>query len=243
MASVAVGLIVGAAASYMLGLWDRLKYSTGILLEAGGEENTKREWFAVVAKCTEKNVGKHVMRLIDGTRKGIESLSDGSELLQEGCKAYLWNDSKEEMPDSLCIGLFFDDPSKVENPRWAIGWAVRGTSDITLEHMQVKLQEQVQKNSGLNKDENEIRVIRLAGETPIFRGKVPWRTTITPALAPMLHWKRTHEEFHKGGYKCDSEEGPVAMEIYVMKKKWFSSYIDYIVTFGDNSSIWKDTFP
>ncbi|KAL7576923.1 hypothetical protein ACA910_006681 [Epithemia clementina (nom. ined.)] len=247
--AIALGLGV-AAASYMLGLWDRPKFAPGQLLEDddgsnnanADDANSKRPWYAIVALSNERNIGKHIMALIDGTRKGIESLSNGSKLLEEGCNAYMCNRerNKDNIPDSLCIGFFFNDPKTAEHPSWAIGWAVR-EEGLTLEKLQSLVRDEVQPNSGLP-NKNEIRVIRLPGETPIFHAKIPWRVPMTPMIAPMLHWKRALSDFVKGGYPCENGEGPVCMEIYVLnhKKKWFTSYIDYALAYGNNSTLRND---
>ena len=256
MASVvALGVGIVGVTSYLLGFWDRPTFSTSQLLldEETSSKNEKnksnQDWFAIVALCRDKNIGKHVMKLIQGTKQGIESLPNGAQLLREGSMAYLVGQQGDPpVPNSLCIGFFFDDPSQVDQPRWAMGWAIRGgpndsNESYSLKELQSLVQEYVQPNSGLGLD-HDIRVLRLSGETPIFRGNVPWRSYWTPMIAPLLHWKRAFHEFVQTGYTCSSLEGPICMEIYVMnEQRWFTSYIDYIIAYGDNSIIWQDAFP
>jgi hypothetical protein len=143
------------------------------------------------------------------------------------------------MADAVSVGLFFDDPKKSAGPpRWAAGWLVEASS---FEQIQ-ELVDDVKKASGL---EGPIRAVRISKDN-ILKAEIPWRTRLTPMIAPMLHWDRgfrvLQEEYES---KKKSEYNPIALEVYVRGATGGSCFdrIDYVVLFGDTSHTWADTFP
>jgi hypothetical protein len=233
---VAVGItgIVGFGI-YKLGLFDRPEF---VFQERLVEKN---ELLAVVATIREKNIGQNVRRLMGGAMKGIESLPQASVILKNGAQLY----GAPEECEKIGIGLWFDDPKAVDAPRWAMGWAISG---ISLEAIREVLPT-VQENSGLVE---EIRVVRL-GQGPILRGSIPWRSSLTPIIGPMIQWSRAYKVYAKADYKANSGRGDetggnsiystVAMEVYVSGKgNTCMDRIDYVILFGLTEDIYKDAF-
>jgi hypothetical protein len=108
---------VAAGAAYILGVFDRPKFELQDSLLKG---NKNDELYCIVATTTEKNIGAHVKRLLIGSLKGIQALSNGKDILQDAAKIY----GSLEGAEKLGLGLYFDDPKK---KGWAVGWAVHAT--------------------------------------------------------------------------------------------------------------------
>jgi len=220
--AVTVGII--GVIGYQLGLFDKPEFHYEATLVG-------REFHAILATSTEKNIGQHVSRLLSGTQNGILALPKGEALMKAGARLY-----SEEAPEKLAIGLYFDVPAEVDHPRWAVGWAVEGH---TFEELELMVEE-VKKDSGLD---DPIRAVRI-GTDDILKATIPWRTIFTPYIAPMLHWCKGFDKYEKDGYKDrKSEYGAISLEVYVMGKQDGYDHIDYCVLMGDTSKTWQDTFP
>ena len=131
---------------------------------------------------------------------------------------------------------------EIEAPRWCIGWMVYG-SDEDIE----KLRSAV---DAFYEGEEQIRKVRIGLQYPGLRARIPWRTMLTPMIAPMIHWNRAYKYLAEGGYKAISKEhgesvdSCVFSEIYVTSEDDKSHYyIDYIALLGDTTNIWEDSFP
>jgi hypothetical protein len=224
-ASVAIGVLLGVT-GYLLGLFDRVTFEHKDHLLSNN-----KELIALVVNCSEKGIGQHVGRLLQASKKAVDEAHDWSINMQADAAASYGAASSE----SLSVSLYYDDPSKVDQPRWAVGWCV-AVDDFD---------EAAKKANQAKTCEEEIVAVRL-GPGPILTGRVPWRT-LTPAMGPMLHWGKAFCTFTKGGYKASGnseKQGAVALEVYVMDyKKDKGSYIDYVVLHGDVQNVWNDVFP
>ena len=228
--AIGSGLVALGGLSYWLGLWDRLHFKVheSLLPE-------KKELIVLVAKCTEHGIGKHVMRLVTGSKKAIDAAHpNSSQMLMDAAAAYGCPAGSE----ALSVGLYFNDPYKEPGPRWAIGWAVATKGFEEAKAM-------AKKANAVGDLKEEIVAVRLGGaDQPILKGRLPWRNFLTPMIAPYFVWTKLMNAYSKGGYKSfgnNDEEAEVAMEAYVMGPKERAEWIDYIVLFGDIKNIWTDT--
>jgi hypothetical protein len=89
-----------------------------------------------------------------------------------------------------------------------------------------------------------MRAVRI-GKDHILKARIPWHNSLTPMIAPMIHWKRAFDEYAKGGYTSSGrpEEGAIACEIYVTGPRDSYQYIDYVVLMGDTKQTWDDALP
>lgn len=238
-AILAVSAGVIGAATYFVGLWDNAGFSLQeTLLPDEGEKEPTSPLYAIVATCREKNIGRHVMRLMQGVKTGFDAVPEAGLLATRAKDAY-WKDCCTY----LSVGLYFDNPSKVQNPRWAIGWAVQTEPGGKFEDVQA-LVEQIQMACGLAE---EIRAVRL-GNGPMLKGRIPWRHMLTPMVAPMLHWGRALNLCYKNNYHANNgrtsgQDAYACLELYLMSTKGKPSFIDYVVLLGDTTNVWNDTFP
>lgn len=218
-------LIVVAAALYQVGLFDRPAF-----LEATLEPRLH----VLLASTTTKDIAGSVERLLKGTRDAIEAVAP--ERLAPAAAAY----GAPEGAGALSVGLYFDNPSKVENPRWGLGWAIEADDAEVLATIHSRV-------SDASKLEEPIRLVTFGGGSTIISGRIPWRTMLTPAIAPLLHWGRAFKAYQDAGYKSNSgrqgEEGSIACEVYVTGPGDSMEYIDYVLLMGDTSAIFDGMFP
>ena len=115
--------LVAALGAYYLGLADRPPFVA----------TTSPDLVALVALSDDKDVGGNIMRLLEGTIRGIRATTTTNTLTNDGGgnhshkRALMGAASKYGSPlgaEYLSVGLFLDDPKEVTNPRWAIGYAV-----------------------------------------------------------------------------------------------------------------------
>jgi hypothetical protein len=107
-ASVASGVFL-AGAGYLLGLFDRVTFEHKDHLLSNS-----KELIALVVKCREKRIGQHVGRLLQASKKAVVEAHAWSIKLQADAAASYGASSSSE---SLSVGLYYDDPSKVDQPR------------------------------------------------------------------------------------------------------------------------------
>jgi hypothetical protein len=222
--------VVLGGLSYLLGIWDRVDFKVRESLLSN-----KSELVVLVAKCTEKSIGQHVMRLVYGSKKAIDAAHDKSlEMQREAAAAY----GVPPGCDSLNVGLFFNDPREPPGPRWAIGWAV-----VTKDFEEAK--DMAKRANEVKTIEEEIVAVRLGGpKQPILTGRIPWRHVLTPMIAPYFYWSKAMDVYTKGGYKStgnNDDEHEVALEVYVMGPNEKREWIDYVILFGDVKNVWADT--
>jgi hypothetical protein len=240
--SIAVALFTFTA-SYLAGLWDRpsFEYADSLL-------SSNQEWTLVVATSRNNTIGPDIMRLLNSTRTAIkEVLPQGADLLKQGAQKYYSNQSSEddEVKD-LAIGLFWDNPKTTLHPRWAAGWAVDG---VKMRKIQGQLK--AMQSAADLKDNESLRVVRIGKDAKILKARVPWRHSLTPVLAPMMHWKRGFAKYEKE-YCKDKEsdeskesgpDSPVAMEVYGMNVPGTYDHIDMVVLMGDvTKQLWDDAW-
>jgi hypothetical protein len=197
----------------------------------------KKEFVVLVAKCTKHDIGKHVMRLVTGSKKAIDaSHINSSKMLMDAAAAY----GCPQGSDALNVFLCFNDPMEAPGPRWAIGWAV-----VTKDFDEAK--EMATIANAVGALEEEIVAVRLVGaEQPILKGRLPLRHAFTPMIAPYFVWTKLMNAYSKGGYKSlgnNEQEAEVGMGVYVMGPKDRMGWIDYIALFGDVKNIWTDAGP
>lgn len=144
---------------------------------------------------------------------------------------------------SLSIkGLYFDDPVKVDSPRWAAGFAIQADS---FEQIQ-KIVSGVQEKSGLSE---VIKAVRIGNGSNILKASIPYHNSITPMVAPMIQWKRAYNAYDKGGYKSfngrPKDDCPApALEVYYTGTNFTSmTGMDYIVLMGDTTETYDDCYP
>jgi len=234
----AVAVAVAAATLYLLGIFDCPGFARQDALLPDADGSHHRELYALVATTTDKNVGGNIGRLLEGTKKGIDSLPDGADLLRNAAKKY---DSSAE---TIAVSLFLDHPKQVDAPRWATGWAVYADSFHKIQHAVTAVQDK----SGLT--DETIRAVRL-GKGPVLRGSIPWRTMLTPIIGAMLNWKRALKIFDQEGYEAphcgdhrkDETCCHVALELYLSGEKDRMLRVDYALLLGDNTHVMDDSFP
>ena len=217
-----------AVCAFFLGIFDRPTFEFHDSLVGG------RELYAIVAASTDKNFGQNIFRLFNGTLTGINAFRDGPAMLQSAAELY----GSPEGADKLAVGLYFDDTARSGSPRWAIGWAVEANFGAVK-----RAAKTAQKESGLKEP---LRAVRISKDN-ILKAKIPWRTPVTPAIAPMLHWGRGKKAYKEGGYTSSSgrtgEDGFVCLELYVTGANDTAAYLDYALLMGDTRKTWDDTFP
>ena len=223
-------LVALGGLSYWLGFWDRLHFKVheSLLPE-------KKELIVLVTKCTEREIRKHIMRLVTGSKNAIDAAHpNSSQMLMDAAAAYGCPAGSE----ALCLSLYLTDPTKAPGRRWAIGWAV-ATKDFE------EAKDMAKKANAVGELKEEIVAVRLGGaDQPILKGRLPWRTFLTPWIAPYFVWTKLMNAYSKGGYKSfgnNDEETDVGMEAYVRGPKKRAEWIDYIVIFGNVTNIWTDT--
>lgn len=213
-----------AVAAYFVGIFDRPPFEYNDTLSPNDEV------YAIVAVTTQKDISKNVQRLLMGAKLAVPADRNAA-----AAAAY------DPEATKMGVGLWFDDPKKHENPRWAMGWAVAAPDFATVKNMALEGQEA----SGLPE---ELKAVRL-GQSPVLKARIPWKSFFTPMIAPMLHWDRAFSAYQKGHYTATAgpgrgeKEGPLALELYLQGEGSKNLYIDYAVLMGDTSDTWNDVFP
>lgn len=218
--------IVTAAAMLQLGLFDWPSFK---------EATIEPTLYFFVASTTEKDIGANVERLLEGTKAAAEAVVS-EEKLASPAAAY----GAPEGAEMLHAGFYFDDPHATEKPRWGLGWAIDADDDRAARSI-------LKKVSAHSELDEPIRLVKIGGGAKVIRGRIPWRSHLTPAISPMLHWGRAYNAYKEGGYESDNgrkdEESSVACEIYVTGPKDSMEYIDYVVLMGDTHEIFDGMFP
>jgi hypothetical protein len=218
--------------SLLLSVFDRPKFEAHDSLLKG---NASAELYCIVATTTEKNFGAHVKRLLIGSLKGIQALSNGKVILQDAARIY----GSVEGAEKLGLCLYFDDPKEKGSPRWAVGWAVHAKSFADIQN----LVNAVQEKSGLTET---FRAVHLVNGS-VLKATIPWRGSLTPLVGAMLHWPRAFKAYKEGGYSSTcgrpDEEGSIALEVYLSGPGDSMKYMEYVVLFGNTTTVWDDCFP
>lgn len=253
MAAVAAGLVVAfvGVLSYQLGIFDRPEFVYHDSLIDSSNDNDKKKQnylYAIVACTTEKNIGKHILRLMDGTKKGIlETIPDAEEQMKAAVTLY---EGANEKNCAVSIGLYFDNPTEVAKPRWCTGWAVQSlntTDNLDEEAYYKQLQSYVPKIQASSGLVEPIRIVRAGKGSSILRARIPVRTRFSPMIAPMIHWARAYRTFESGGYRAshDGTNQPgisPALEVYIGTGNSVKK-MDYVVLMGDVKTTFDDALP
>ena len=229
---VSLVAVVVCGLAYMVGLLDRPKFAYREYLL-----RSKQELYVLAAPCQEPSFPKHIPRICEGTQDAVHTLHDATKLLADGAALY----DVPEGAERLCIGLFYDDPSKTDAPRWAIGWVVAAKDFATAQ----ALAEEANKHRPEKLKERFVAV--RVGPKAGVAGRIKWRVSITPMVVPTIMWSRAFAAYKNGGYISNNgrvgDEGSVACEVYVMGPNGKGAYIDYVVLSGDTKNVWDDAFP
>jgi hypothetical protein len=227
--------VLAAVAVFFLGLADRPPFVA----------TTSPDVVAIVALSDDKDVGGNIMRLLQGTIKGIRATSnDGSTTTTTNHshkRALMGAASRYGSPmgaEYLSVGLFLDDPKTVANPRWAIGYAV----DVPYDQAQAMAAE-----IGAVDGTNVVRAVRISLASTLS-ARIPWRNIFTPMIGPRLHWPRGVELFRSEGHAATCgrhQEGgcTIALEAYVTGPKGSKEWIDYTIVMGDTTQTYDDLYP
>jgi hypothetical protein len=228
-------LLAGLAA-YYLGLADRPPFVA----------TTAPDLVAIVALSDDKDYGANIMRLLEGTIKGIRSATATATDTDpsHNKRALMGAASRYGSPlgaEYLSVGLYVDDPRAVPNPRWAIGYAV----DVSYDQARAMAAEIGHVDGGSIK--NVVRAVRVSLASTLS-ARVPWRTVFTPMIGPRLHWPRGMDLFRSEGHVATcgrhADGGcAIAMEAYVTGPKGSREWIDYTVVMGDTTRTYDDLYP
>lgn len=236
-----LGFLDGANFHYYENLW----WPDGLRKKRAHKETSVAEpLYAILAMSTSKDFGAHIERLLTAVKKPLDENSSLKSSMAKAAEEY----GAPEGAEALSVGLYFDDPIAVDEPRWGMGWAVAIGSFTDLQ----KIQEQVAASFRSNNHKETVRAVRI-GPGPVLKSRIPWRHRFTPMLMPMLQWKKGFEVYDAGkkdgiyqasnGRNNKAEWDAVACEIYVTEKNDKGAYIDYVVLMGDTSDVWDDSFP
>lgn len=234
---------------------------------------SKPNVFVVMAISRKKRNRKLEATLTRATKEAINiAWSDDQSVFEQGTEAYLGKSESNPDSISASFMYERTAPVQdvQDAPRWAIGWILRDDS-VEFDALQQSLQEdKLLSQIGLKLDENkkkslkeklkamitqfkkesqglgeELRVVRLHGKAKILKGSFPWRTFLTPAIAGFIQWTRSLKEYNTGQNNQQEAANvrPVAMEVYIRRKKFCTSQVDYNLVLGDTRDIWQDAFP
>jgi hypothetical protein len=249
--SINLGLLDRPDFIYHESLWSNSRKDD---INGDDDSSSRRPMFAILATIKTKNIGGNIGWMIETTKSSLlkdDSDNKASTLMRQAASAYGAPDGAEE----LNVGLYFDDPCTVDEPRWGIGWALAVTKYKELEVWKQKVaKEFAEKQIGdPTAGKVVIRAVRI-GPGPVLKAKIPWRNRFTPMIQPMLQWRRgfqTFEDGRKQGLYDDASNNrhtvgdydPVALEVYVTGPNDSMEFIDYVVLLGDTSTVWDDAFP
>jgi hypothetical protein len=220
-------LVAVTAVLFQLGLFDWPSLQAVVL------EDT---FYFLVASSTSKDIGSNIGRLQKGTKEAIRSLLTDDEL---AAPAALYG--APQGAQSLSAGFYWDNPKETEHPRWGSGWAVPASSMKDAQRL-------LKKVAAASTLPEPIRLVKIGGSAQeVLRGRIPWRISMTPVIAPMMHWGRYFKIYQDGDYFSysgrEGEEGSVACEIYVTGANDSMQLIDYIIIMGDTHEIFDGMFP
>ena len=191
------------------------------------------------------DIGGSVERLLAGVKDPLVSSEDAREAMAKAAQEY----GAPEGAEALSVGVYFDDPMKVESARWALGWAMSVAKYEDLEEYKAFVATSFQLDAS---KQEKVKAVRI-GPGPVLKARIPWRNMFTPMIAPMLHWGRAFQTFYDGekegkytasnGRRTSGDDAVISCEIYVTGKNDSLEYIDYTVLMGDTSVVWNDLFP
>lgn len=224
-----------AVAAYVLGLadWPPFVATSG------------PNYYAIVAVTDDKDIGGNIMRLLEGTAQAIrqqqQQQSAESNLLQRAAVKY----GAPENADLVSLGLFLDNPA-VAKPRWAAGYLIDVDSWEGAQAVAANL-------PSLSSLPEPVRAVRIV-QSSVLQARIPWRTALTPMIAPHLHWKRAVHAYRTGGghsAECGRHTATFdasmpctyGIEVYVTGPQGSRAWIDYILVTGDTTLTLDDLYP
>jgi hypothetical protein len=232
----AVLAVSAAATAYSVGVFDEVvfKEQTRLTQNAPGS----LQFMAIIATCTSKDGLGQMDSISADALKGIMAMKNGAEMLRLAAKMY----GTPEGCNRCRVAIYIDDPQTTTHPRWAVGWVVAAS---TLREIQ-KITHDIQEASGLDGNTFPVRAVRLEGPKSL-KATVPFRNKLTPTIAAYLHWSAAFEKYTALGCtancgRASEQDGSVAMEIFVTKEETMA-WIDYILLYGNTSTLWDDAFP
>ncbi|KAL3907259.1 MAG: hypothetical protein SGARI_003623 [Bacillariaceae sp.] len=241
LVSSVIAAVIGVLA-FQLGVFDRPEFHyyeniwwpDGLRKQRAPAANVAAPpLYAVMVATNTKDIAGNVERLLTGVNEPLSSADDDAakEAMAKAAQEY----GAPEGAESLSVGLYFDDPSSVELEKF---------KDIVAAKFELDASKQEQ-----------VRAVRV-GPGPVLKARIPWRNMLTPAIAPMFHWKRAFQQFYdgekEGKYSAangrnnnptSEDASAVSCEIYVTGKNDSMEYLHYVVLMGDTSVVWDDTFP
>ena len=242
-----VGGIVaaGAVLAYQLGVFDRPEFKFyDTFVRSKDEKQTFL--YTILALSTEKSIGRHIERILTGVLKGIEgTITDSEKVLKAASTLYDGTDANSSPSAQISVGLYFDDPTVVDKPRWMAGYAVQGLSYEELQKLIPSLQEKSELTE-------PIRIVRIGQNSTILKADIPYHSRLTPMVAPIIQWTRAFQAYAKGNYTADCGRPDEKMhspgiELYHFTTKpskvCCMHRIEYIVLMGDTASTWDDALP
>ena len=269
--------IIGAGIAvlvYQLGLFDRppflyydslLGNESDVVSDDQRQNKKDRYLYGIVALSSKKNIGSAIKFIFTSIDDGMkECTKNAEELMQAAGKLYngstptsenATNESSATEQSVLAIGLYFNNPSTAQVPKWAAGWAIEAESFEVVQDIAKQIQECLDKKETSEVGESEplqIRAVRMGGpKCAILKGQIPSHNRFTPMLAPMIQWTRAFKTYTQAKYTANTgrpmnehDEGPIALEVYSMAgNKICEGHIDYVVLFGDVKATWDDLFP
>jgi hypothetical protein len=229
-----IALALAGAALHYLGVLDRPPFVA----------TTFPDLVAIVAVSDAKDVGGNIMRLLEGTVKGIHA--EGGSANKMALKSAAARYGSPAGAQYVSVGLYLDDPSAADRPRWAVGCAI----DVPSFEKARSIADAISSVDGAE----PVRAVRVPLTTTLS-ARVPWRSLFTPMIAPALHWKRGFAVY-KGAEGMSAPCGPrhavaggsdgdcpVALEAYVTGLNGSREWIDYTIVAGDTAVTWDDLFP
>ena len=266
--SLTVGAVVGVTtyAFYYLGAFDKpvftvkdhLCWRRKQLVDSGKEqEDTAQHLCAIVALSRDPNLGQVIPRLVNQTLQAIRIArpQQAVELLQQGAAGY----GSPSGAAMLGLGLYWDDPARVKEPRYAVGWAVgcptfaeaKAWAQAAQAHLHNKEKDGNKSNKNNSNNNNntaptKMVAVRIPAAGPVLTGAIPWRNALTPALAPLWgQWRRAFRAQAALGLLAPKGNECVACEFYVTGPKGPDDMvvIDYTILLSDTTQLLNDTFP
>jgi hypothetical protein len=223
--------------------YENIWWPDGLRKKRAHKENVPASpLYAILAMTATQDFAGSIGRLATQSKEALVVDESWKNSLAKAAQEY----GAPEGAEALAVGLYFDDPYSVDEPRWGIGWALGVDSYEELQAIQEKVAVSFQDTKGT------VRAIRI-GPGPVLKSRIPWRNMFTPMIMPMSQWKRGFEKYGQGRkeglYHSDNGRDnqrdwkTVACEIYVAGKNDKREYIDYVLLMGDTSVVWEDSFP
>ncbi|GKY99589.1 hypothetical protein MPSEU_000913200 [Mayamaea pseudoterrestris] len=202
-----VPIIVGllAVLFFFVGIFDRpsFEYHDSILTASQGD------LIAIVATSKDPRIANKITSALGAAEAAILTSPDGARFMKEAAQYY------GQQGEKVAVGMYFDDPTETSNPHWSAGWLIQA------DFKQARLIAAQGSAAGVGAT---IKAIRIPN-SQVLKASIPWRSFITPMIAPMLHWSRGFAQYEKDQGKVAT----LALEIYSLDENGKYKAVDYIV--------------